>query len=157
MLLSIMPKYYTKSGQKIRNPKAYAKSGAPMYHTKYSNSRNINRLTCIYKLDLESGKKYIGKTSNFGRRMKQHFSGNGAKVTKKFRPIKGKVIDSVYGFFSSEVEQYHTKEYMDKHGYANVRGGRYTNSKTLRRTPSNHQVTCFKCGGSGHYANNCYS
>ena len=50
-----MPTYYTKNGKKIMYPKAYAKTGAPMYTngTKY----NINAPTNIYKLNLEDGKK----------------------------------------------------------------------------------------------------
>ena len=56
--------FYTHSGQKIHNPEAYAKTGAPMYKTKYTESQNINEKTYIYKLDLENGKKYIGKTNN---------------------------------------------------------------------------------------------
>ena len=32
-----MPTYYTESGQKIRNPEAYALTGAPMYKNKYNN------------------------------------------------------------------------------------------------------------------------
>ena len=124
--------YYTQSGSKIRNPKAYARTGAPMYITKYLESTDINAPTCIYKLDLQEGKKYIGKTTNFGRRMQQHFSGNGAMVTKKFKPIRGTVIDEVPGFFSDDVEQFHTEKYIDTHGYRNVRGGFYTNSKTLK-------------------------
>ena len=81
--LSNMSKYYTQSGERIRNPQAYAKTGAPMYHTKYSESADINTPTCIYKIDLEAGKKYIGKTSNFGRRMKQHFSGKWSQSYKE--------------------------------------------------------------------------
>ena len=128
-----MPKkYYTKSGDYIRNAEAYALTGAPMYLTKYSESKDINEPTVIYKMDLKEGKKYIGKTNNFDRRMDQHFSGNGAKVTQKFKPIKGKVIDEVPGFFSDEVEQEYTEKYIDKYGYKNVRGGNYTNSKTLK-------------------------
>mgnify|MGYP006448944317 CR=1 FL=1 len=100
---------YTESGQKIYNPEAYAKTGAPMYKTKYTESRNINKETYIYKLDLENGKKYVGKTNNVDRRMNQHFNGNGAKVTKKFKPIEGEVIDSCNGYFSSELEQKNKK------------------------------------------------
>ena len=125
-----MPQYYTEYGKKIFNPEAYAKTGAPMY--KYNSNVNINETTQIYKLNLEDGKKYIGKTTNIDRRINQHFSGNGAKVTKKFKPIDGKVIDECHGYFSDKLEQKHTEKYINKHGYNNVRGGKYTNSKTLK-------------------------
>ena len=85
-----MPTYYTGKGVHIRNPDAYARTGAPMYQTK-SGSTNINKETSIYKLNLQGGKKYIGKSSDVDRRMDQHFSGNGAKVTQKFKPIEGKI------------------------------------------------------------------
>jgi hypothetical protein len=126
-----MPQYYTEYGKKIYNPAAYAKTGAPMY--KYNSNVNINETTQIYKLNLEDGKKYVGKTTNIDRRMNQHFSGNGAKVTKKFKPIDGKVVDECHGYFSDKLEQKHTDKYINKHGYNNVRGGKYTNSKTLKR------------------------
>ena len=48
--------YYTKSGEVIKYPTAYAKTGAPMYKTKYSNTENINEETDIYKLNLKEGK-----------------------------------------------------------------------------------------------------
>ena len=125
-----MPQYYTEYGKKIYNPEAYAKTGAPMY--KYNSNVNINETTQIYKLNLEDGKKYIGKTTNIERRMNQHFSGNGAKVTQKFKPIDGEIVDECYGYFSDKLEQKHTDKYINKHGYNNVRGGKYTNSKTLK-------------------------
>ncbi len=147
-------KYYTKHGDHIKSPEAYARTGAPMYKDKYNKSSNINEETMIYKMDLEHGKKYIGKTVDFERRMDQHFSGCGSKVTQKFKPKKGEVIDSCPGFFSDELEQYHTEVSIDKHGYNNVRGGYYTNSKTLKK---GKKITCYKCGKTGHYANQCYS
>ena len=153
-----MPTYYTQSGQKIRNSEAYARTGAPMYTTKHTESKDINAPTAIYKMNLEGGKKYVGKTKDVDRRMDQHFSGNGAKVTKKFKPIDAKVIDEVPGFFSDDVEQDYTEEYIDKYGYENVRGGSYTNSKTLKKNkPQKKTITCFKCGRQGHYANQCYA
>ena len=126
--------FYTKYGTYIRNPKAYAHTGAPMYETKYKGSKNINKEHQIYKLTLEDGKKYIGKTTNFNRRMNEHFSGNGSKVTQKFKPIKGKIIDCCHGYFSNKVEQKHTEKNIKKYGYDNVRGGAYSNSKTLRKS-----------------------
>ena len=182
-----MPTYYTERGDVIYNPTAYAKTGAPMYKTKYGNTTNINQETDIYKLKLENGKKYIGKTVDIDRRMDQHFSGNGAKVTQKFKPIEGEVIDTCPGYFANKVEQKHTDKNIKKHGYANVRGGKYTNSTTLKPNvklvawddlDSNDDDdddleswpdldsdddddleynTCYRCGRTGHFANNCYA
>ena len=75
-----MPTYYTQSGEKIRNPEAYAITGSPMYKTKFSETKDINAPTAIYKLNLKGGKKYIGKTEDIDRRMDQHFSGNGSQL-----------------------------------------------------------------------------
>ena len=149
--------YYNSYGQKIKNPDAYAKTGAPMYKNfvtsngnKVKNPNNfckagrqlygddINKKTDIYKMNLENGKKYIGKTTNIDRRMNEHFSGNGSKVTQKFKPKTGEVIDSCPGYYSNQVEQYHTDKTIQKHGYNNVRGGKYTNSKTLKHNKNNN-------------------
>jgi len=126
-------RYYNYYGQVIMNPRAYAATGAPMYTSQHGHYRkNINKITYIYKLELEHGKKYIGKTEDPDRRMYQHFSGNGAKVTQKFKPIKGEIIDKVPGYFSDEVEQAHTNKFIKQYGYNNVRGGKYVNSHTLQ-------------------------
>ena len=146
--------YYTEKGDYIRNPEAYARTGAPMYETKYEDTSDINLETAIYKLNLEDGKKYIGKTTDPDRRMEQHFSGNGSKVTKKFKPIDGKIIDSCPGFFSDDLEHNYTEKYIDKHGYDSVRGGYYTNSKTLNKSKNEYEdnsYSCFRCGRDGTF------
>jgi predicted GIY-YIG superfamily endonuclease len=146
--------YYTKSGTRIYNPIAYAKTGAPMYKSFYSKNgekiynpkayinsggdlyvkENINQPKSIYKIECEGGKIYIGETKNLDKRMDQHFSGKGAKVTKKFKPIEGKELAVVPGYLAKKVEQEYTEKYIDKYGYNNVRGGKYVNSKTLKST-----------------------
>ena len=141
-----------------------------IYYAIKKNKVNVSRATVYRTLDilvqsgfarkmnLEGGKKYVGKTTNVNRRMIQHLSGNGAKVTKKFKPIDAKVVDEVPGFFSDDVEQEYTEDYIGKYGYENVRGGYYTNSKTLKKSsPKKKTVTCYKCGRQGHYANQCYA
>ena len=131
-----MPSYYTQNGDYIKNSTAYAKTGAPMYTSKYDRSNNINKPHDIYKVECSGGKKYIGKTANIDKRMDQHFSGNGSKVTQKFKPHSAEVIDSCPGFFSDKLEQKHTEKEIKKHGYSSVRGGKYTNSKTLNSSYS---------------------
>jgi len=127
--------YYTQNGIAIRNPVAYAKGGFPMFETdSIYDTKDINKKTYIYKINLEDGKKYIGKTVNIERRMRQHFNGNGSKVTQKFKPIKYKILDSCPGFLSDEIEQIYTNNYIVKYGYNNVRGGTYTNSSSLGRS-----------------------
>ena len=134
-------KYYTQTGEYIKNPKGYAKTGAPMYESQsIYDTNDINKETFIYKLDLEDGKIYIGKTGNVQKRMKQHFSGDGARVTKKFKPIKCKVLDSCPGFLANEIEQLYTNKYIVEYGYNNVRGGKYTNSTSLHRTKINEET-----------------
>ena len=53
-------------------------------------------------------------------------------LTKKFEPKSAKIIDVVPGYYAKNVEQYYTEKYIQKFGYNNVRGGKYTNSLTLK-------------------------
>ena len=149
--------YYTEKGDIIYNPKAYSKTGAPMYETKVEDTKNINEETYIYKLNLQGNKKYIGKTNNIDRRINQHFSGNGSKVTKKFKPIDGEVIDVTYGYLANDIEHKHTENNIKKYGYNNVRGGYYTNSQTLKKSKNIKTPGCYRCGREGHYSSNCYA
>lgn len=42
----------------------------------------------IYILQLEQGKYYVGKTTNYAFRFERHFSSGGSAWTKKYKPIK---------------------------------------------------------------------
>ena len=48
-----------------------------------------------------------------------------------FKPIHYEILEVCDGYFSLEKEQYYTKLNIKIYGYENVRGGLYTNSKTL--------------------------
>lgn len=150
--------YKTVSGTKIYRPEQYAKTGKPMINKK---GKNINAKTSIYEIKCTDGKRYIGKTTNMDRRMRQYFTGNGAQVTRKFAPVSATQIATCNGYFSNEVEQQITEEKIHKYGYGNVRGGCYTNSKTLtrgtKRPANNKQNSCYRCGRYGHWATSCYA
>tara|TARA_B100001094_G_C17884508_1_gene648527 strand:- start:32 stop:487 length:456 start_codon:yes stop_codon:yes gene_type:complete len=148
--------YYTKTGEKIRNPEAYAQTGAPMYKNKYYDN-NINKTHYIYKLNLEDNKKYIGMTCDLDRRLNQHCNGQGSKVTKKFHPNSYKVLEECPGYFAKSEEQYYTEKYIDKYGYKNVRGGNFCNSKTLKRSNYIHEESSDSCLSSSDSDDDGYS
>ena len=76
-------------------------------------------------MNLKNGKKYIGKTTDIERRLNEHFTGNGAQVTKKFAPYRAEILETIPGYFADEAEQEHTDDNINKYGYDNVRGGIY--------------------------------
>ena len=102
--------YYTILGEKIIKPKAYAKTSAPMYGSHKYLLVDLNQKTYIYKLNLEDGKIYIGKTNNLKRRMNEHIGGKGSKVTQKFKPLNYEILEVCDGYFSSKREEYYTKQ-----------------------------------------------
>ena len=115
----------------------------------------------IYVLKLEENKYYIGKTNNPAFRLDSHFSLNGSQWTKKYRPIKLlKMIPNCDDYDEDKI----TKQFMDKYGIDNVRGGSFTsitlNNNTkelLNKMNKGTNDKCFKCGKKGHFANSCYT
>ena len=79
--------------------------------------------TNVYALKLADGKYYIGKSDNIEQRLHDHFSGSGSAWTREYKPIK--VIERRENVSRFEEDKM-TKEYMEKYGIDNVRGGAYT-------------------------------
>jgi cellular nucleic acid-binding protein len=117
--------------------------------------------TNVYALKLANGKYYIGKSDNLEQRIQSHFSGSGAAWTREHKPLKLVEIRENVSHFE---EDKMTKEYMEKYGIDNVRGGAYTqvelpedSREYLRREIRGSTDVCFKCNRKGHWANQCYA
>jgi len=81
----------------------------------------------VYTLNLKGGKKYVGYTSNLNKRMHQHFSGNGAMVTKQCPPVSVHAVNkcsSLQAAKNAERIVYHNMK--NYHGTDKVRGAGHT-------------------------------
>ena len=76
----------------------------------------------IYTLQLEQGKYYVGKTNNPQFRLESHFNSNGSEWTKIYKPIRLMELKPNCDDYD---EDKITKQYMDKYGIQNVRGGSF--------------------------------
>lgn len=76
------------AGQKASSYSSYSsysgggKSSMPSSSSAPSSSYYANK-PVVYSLNLDGGRKYVGKTNNFPARMDQHFGGTGAKWTQQ--------------------------------------------------------------------------
>ncbi len=91
----------------------------------------------LYILKLEQGKWYVGITSKtVEHRFAQHKNGFGANWTRKYKPIE---IFDTKDLGGCEIEKAQlfegkvTREYMEKYGDNNVRGGDLTDLEDYKR------------------------
>ena len=114
----------------------------------------------IYVLLLEGGKYYVGKTNNLDARLQEHFNGYGSTWTHSHQPLQ--ILES-FPQTSIFDEENKTREYMDKFGKENVRGGPWVqmrlpldmeNPYLLSRS---REGRCIRCGFANHFVKDCFS
>ena len=116
-------------------------------------------MVCIYILQLEESKYYVGKTSNPAFRIENHFNSNGSAWTKKYKPMS--VLEIIPNCDDFDEDKY-TLKYMEKYGINNVRGGTFCEIKlsdnniiTLNQMINTINDRCYICGKQDHFANEC--
>jgi len=125
------------------------------------HTKDVNKCT-IYVLKLKQRKWYIGRTSKYDRikRVLQHFGEKGgSQWTRKYKPVR---VEKMIKDETRRAEDKVTKDYMDKYGVENVRGGAYCqlelseeHLRALRFESVAANDECYVCNEKGHFAAQC--
>jgi predicted GIY-YIG superfamily endonuclease len=109
------------SGAKSYSKKASVKT----YQRKTSVSSKIQHKAGTYVIQNSATKeKYVGRSSNISKRVKQHNSGQGAKWTNI--PVGKWNVVKTYAGNNNRTENAITKGVIRNEGFAHVRGGSYS-------------------------------
>lgn len=116
-------------------------------------------MALLYVLELRDDKWFIGSTNMIVGLLEWHKEGAGPAWTREYRPYK---ITRTFPNSGFDAETRLTKQYMQKYGIDNVRGGVYKDFNLpdivkvkLEMDLFNPDVPCPKCSFLGHYEGNC--
>ena len=117
----------------------------------------------IYVLELALGRVYVGRTSDWHRRLSQHMNGHGSAFTQAFPPT-GTVLPRL-GCVSGSLEaaeRDETLRYMFLRGVNMVRGWKYTRVQMSEQEVQDAEENirelfdlCRRCGHPGHFVSQC--
>ena len=101
--------------------------GSTVAKSSSSSSSKSKQGAYCYSLNLENGKKYVGYTKDIGRRLKEHFSGRGAKVTQQVKPLSVNHVQKCTSVENAKkAEKIVYNNMKNYHGIDRVRGAGYT-------------------------------
>ena len=116
-------------------------------------------MSTIYVIQCQSGKYYVGRTDDLGKRIQEHLSGSGSSWTKMYKPVK--VIETIQSSDPYDEDKY-VKKSMEKYGIENVRGGSYvtrvlndTEMQSLQKEIWGAKNCCTNCGSKSHFVKDC--
>jgi predicted GIY-YIG superfamily endonuclease len=129
--------------------------------------RCFSKLSChkkqkeVYVLALSENKVYVGESDDPDKRVWVHSHKNGSAWTKKYNVIKRLQTKTKKQTYMWELIE--TLEWMKEVGIDNVRGSMFTKPFPLSKQEKImaaqlycelHNL-CRKCGGEGHFVNQC--
>ena len=119
-------------------------------------------LDCIYVLELECGRYYVGRTSNKVSRLNDHSCGNGSSWTRKYGVVREIPTITPRNEDVESWERAETLELAHRYGIDFVRGSVWTTiyMSFIQRSDfvlhiCERKNLCRKCGGSGHMISEC--